>query len=319
MWHTYSDSFKHWFDNVATRDEQTKMINDGVTRGPGQKGRKALTNSVMDMWNLKESVETSKEKSSDWRSEGVIFEEAVQRCGTEAALRAAVARGAIAVHTEGGLELYSFARATTMVKESMMQKNTSAADTPITSEMHEEIKVCLRDHNIKQGMHTETCMFFNAVLLWGHGSCVAFPPCMFPNEANQEINTTGIMGTSSLASSWPGFLSATPTPAQPALTLPFVSRTGEPIPLATIPRSGSIPMSSTIPMGPSGSGSAPAIPSSSGASIVGPGGRTMGPFQLGALEVDSLTEAQMNELSQKTKKAEVCFTLCPTINPLALK
>ena len=102
----------------------------------------------MDKWHLKEFVETSKHKTTGWKSEGVIFEEAVQRCGS------AVARGAVAVHLEGGLELYSFARSTTELQETMLQKNVSCADTPLTADMHEEIKAYMLKINMTKGEWT---------------------------------------------------------------------------------------------------------------------------------------------------------------------
>ena len=113
-------------------------MNEGIARQEGQ-----LTVNIMQQWASKENVVTGKTKSSGSQSQGVIYEEACRRCGGEDKLRAAWARRAVIIHREGGVELYTFPSSVSEAKEHIDQSTVSTAHTPITQEMHEEIKARL--------------------------------------------------------------------------------------------------------------------------------------------------------------------------------
>ena len=139
MWHTYSESFQDWYGR-APRHERAKVVNEGIAREDGQ-----LSVNIMQQWALKENVMTGKTNSSGWRSQGVIYEEACQRCGGEDKLRAALARRAVIIHREGGMEFYTFPSSISEAKEHIDQSIVSTAHTPITQDMHDEIKAGLLD------------------------------------------------------------------------------------------------------------------------------------------------------------------------------
>ena len=139
MWSSYSDGFRDWFEK-ASRDEQTKAINEGIGRSKGQRG---LSNNIMQQWEMKEEVETKKAKQGAWKSESVILEVAQQMCGGHERLMSAVARGAIVKHNVGGIDLFSFPSAASKVSEQRSHAVTSSADTPVTADQHQEFQVCL--------------------------------------------------------------------------------------------------------------------------------------------------------------------------------
>ena len=117
--------------------EQTKAINDGIGRTPGKRG---LTNNVMQQWAMKEEAEAKKAKEGAWKSQSVILEVALQMCGGEDKLRAAVARGAIVKQNVGGIDLFCFPSAASKVSEQRSHAVTSAPDSPITAEQHQEFQ-----------------------------------------------------------------------------------------------------------------------------------------------------------------------------------
>ena len=66
---------------------------------------------------LKEQHKREKERQNQWGSEGVIEEEAAQRCGSKDALMAAVSRGSVRVVSQCGMTLFVFPRANSTMAE----------------------------------------------------------------------------------------------------------------------------------------------------------------------------------------------------------
>ena len=135
MWSTYSSEFKEWW-RTATRDQRTQAINSGIDRKPGG----ALENHVDSQWRLQEQVNQERKKKNAIKSEAVIQEVAETMCGGPLKLRQAVARGAIVVRREGGVDLYAFPSAETKHQHHTSRNVTSAAETPLLEQQHEEIK-----------------------------------------------------------------------------------------------------------------------------------------------------------------------------------
>ena len=85
-------------------------------------------------------VQNSKERSTKGITNAYIFEQAAAMVGGEAHLRTAVQRGAVLVHKEGGMELFSFPSRQTSMKDKVEQKVTSDAKGAIGEEQHNEMK-----------------------------------------------------------------------------------------------------------------------------------------------------------------------------------
>ena len=134
LWSSYSEEFQNWWLN-ASRDDQTRAVNEGVVRGRGR----SLTNEVMARWEMKEDVETKKAKQGAWKSQAVILEVASQ-IGGEDKLRQAIARGAIIRQVVGGIELFCFPSAASKVMEERKHAVRSNAQTPIIADQHAEFQ-----------------------------------------------------------------------------------------------------------------------------------------------------------------------------------
>ena len=93
-------SCREWW-RTATRDQRTHAINSGIDRKAGG----ALENHVDSQWKLQEQVNQERKKKNAIKSEAVIQEVAETMCGGPLKLRQAVARGAIVVRREGGVDL----------------------------------------------------------------------------------------------------------------------------------------------------------------------------------------------------------------------
>ena len=101
-----------------------------------------------DFWNLAgltkqiiiPKVANSKAKATKGMTNAYIFEQAAAMVGGEQFLRSAVQRGAVMVHKEGGMELFSFPSRQTSVKDKVEQVVTSRAEGGIGESQHTEIK-----------------------------------------------------------------------------------------------------------------------------------------------------------------------------------
>ena len=139
LWSGYSDEFKKYFRNLQ-RSDQTAFIHDAVSMG--ENGR--LNVQTMEKFKMIEAVEKAKAKESLIASESCIQEVAELKCGGVERLKAAIARGAVRVHLQNGVEMFSFPSVGVKMSEVVKRAVTSEADTPITSEMHHEFADLLR-------------------------------------------------------------------------------------------------------------------------------------------------------------------------------
>ena len=135
MWSTYSDQFRAWFDGLS-RHEQSKYVNESMIKDSSGH----YSNGVMAKFRMLEAVETSRSRSSTWGSTGVILEVAAAKCGGMDALKGAIARGAVRVQTQGGVQLFTFPEIGTHVADTKSKKITSTADTPVIEDMHNEMR-----------------------------------------------------------------------------------------------------------------------------------------------------------------------------------
>ena len=275
LWASYSQEFRDWFEKASLAD-QTRAINDGIGRTPGKRG---LTNNVMQQWAIKEEVETKKAKEGAWKSQSVILEVAQQMCGGEDKLRAAVARGAIVKHNVGGIDLFSFPSAASKVSEQRCHAVTSAADSPITAEQHQEFQAWLSLHHIqiaslsfkfvslRSGGLDRNELTLSCILAktknetWPPIPSLLVPLLLTPPEASQSISTIGLPCTLAIGDGIPPF------------------------------------------GGPSAAGMASSWPTSSSSSLFPPLAN-VGARAGGELEPDA---DQLTELANKTKRAEVSF------------
>ena len=105
-------------------------------------------NGAMQKFDLIKKTENLKIKEATNISESCIQEVAEQRCGGLDRLRTAISRGAVKVHMQGGVEMFSFPSQDTRFSDKISQSLSSSAQTPITESMHQQIGDChgIRDH-----------------------------------------------------------------------------------------------------------------------------------------------------------------------------
>ena len=136
MWQSYSKEFQDHFDNNMSRHEQTDFVNQAMSLD--SRGR--YKNGVMARYKMLEEIETARTKQSQWSSDGCILEVAAAKCGGIDALRAAVSRGAVKIQVQGGVEMYTFPSIGTTVRDKKSKTVKSLADTPVTEEMHNQMR-----------------------------------------------------------------------------------------------------------------------------------------------------------------------------------
>ena len=100
-------------------------------------------NAVMAKFKLVEEIEARKTKETMFSSDGVIMEVAEAKCGGPEKLRQALARGAVKMQVQGGVEMFTFPSVGTRVSDQKTKKLTSLADTAITADQHQEMKDCV--------------------------------------------------------------------------------------------------------------------------------------------------------------------------------
>ena len=135
-WSTYSDEFRQWYNGLPC-SHRTQVINNGIQRGPGG----SLTNNIMVEFKTKEKIEASKERSSGWKSEGHIQEVAEEMVGGHERLVQAIRRGAVKVHREGEVELFSFPKSEVSAFDKKNHIAVSEATGDSNLEAHSQVKV----------------------------------------------------------------------------------------------------------------------------------------------------------------------------------
>ena len=177
-WESYSASFKAWFNSLP-QSHQTSVINNGITMGDD--GR--FANNIMAEFKTHESQEKKKERSSGWKTEAHILEVAEQMCGGREKLMAAIKRGAVIVHKEGDVELYSFPKSEVSLMDTVAEKVQSTADVESTLDAHMEVKAW--------------CLELPRGNLWGlKATLLSKEPCNFKHWWGPKQPTPTIQPTS---------------------------------------------------------------------------------------------------------------------------
>ena len=136
MWEQYSAEFKEWFAGL-TKAQQTKVINDGIERVPGEHN---LKNSIMDKFKVTETASTGREKENALLSESFILEEAQVKVGGAQYLAGALARGAVQKFMHGNQEMYAFPKTMAKLAEHMKKDVTTDAESMGNQAIHDDFK-----------------------------------------------------------------------------------------------------------------------------------------------------------------------------------
>ena len=86
-------------------------------------------------------VEKAKTHTNKGTTNSVILEVAEQLVGGESKLRAAIARGAVRIHKENGIELFSFPSREISAEERLSQNEKSVGETDVDQKQHDDFKV----------------------------------------------------------------------------------------------------------------------------------------------------------------------------------
>ena len=87
-------------------------------------------------------VDRSKARSSTGATNAHIYEVACTMVGGETNLKRAISRGAVMIHREGGVDLYSFPSRTTKQTDKVERRVVSEAVSQVGEKQHQDMKDC---------------------------------------------------------------------------------------------------------------------------------------------------------------------------------
>ena len=119
----YTEAFKEYWKTLG-RPDKTKLINSGIVKDKSGK----LTNLVMEKYQLVEEIKKKKTKEFEHRNESFILEQAEQMVGGPERLRQALARGAVVMREQGGIQMYTFPSTRLSMLDGVSHESNSRAE-----------------------------------------------------------------------------------------------------------------------------------------------------------------------------------------------